>query len=84
MRKSRAAAGHRVARTSTRDERGDPSVKALKATVVVCMIGLIGVYLFAFAPKNATKPVAGGPSRTPQAKEAVATFDRESLSTKTR
>ena len=79
MRKTKA-----VARTSTRDERGDPSVKALKATVVVCMIGLVGVYLFAFAPKKAAQPVAGTPNQAPQAKEAVATFDRESLSTKTR
>ena len=80
MRKTKA-----VARTSTRDERGDPSVKALKATVVVCMIGLVGVYLFAFAPKKeAAKPVAGTPHQALQAKEAVATFNRESLSTKTR
>ena len=66
-----------------RDERGDPSEKALKTTVVVCLVGLVAVYLFAFAPRKAAKTSATALS-APQAKEAVASFDRGSLSTKSR
>lgn len=78
----------RVKRTTSsgrdpRDERGDPSEKALKATVVVCLVGLVAVYLFAFAPRKTAQPTAGA-AATPQATEAVASFDRESLSTKSR
>ncbi len=70
---------------TTRDERGDPSEKALKATIVVCLVGLIAVYLFAFSPKKGAKPTtAFASTQTPQAKEAVASFDRQSLSTKNR
>jgi len=65
-----------------RDERGDPSEKALKSTIVVCLVGLIAVWLFAFSPRKATP--AATASKTPQAREAVATFDRQSLSTKSR
>ena len=71
---------------NSRDERGAPSEKALKITIVVCLIGLIVVYLFAFAPKPGTattaapRPTATG--NAPKAKDPVAKFDRESLSTK--
>ena len=71
---------------ATRDERGDPSDKALKVTIVVCLIGLIAVYLFAFAPKpGARTPATPRPTAVgtvTKAKEPVAKFDRESLSTK--
>ena len=66
-----------------RDERGDPSEKALKTTVVVCLVGLVAVYLFAFAPRKAA-PTNTSAIAAPQGREAVATFDRESLSTKSR
>ena len=66
-----------------RDERGDPSEKALKATVVVCLVGLVAVYLFAFAPRKTSQP-ASAAVISPQSKEAVANFDRQSLSTKSR
>ena len=70
---------------NTRDERGDPSEKALKVTIVVCLIGLVAVYLFAFAPKKGGSSAAVTPT-VPQteSREAVATFDRDSLSTKSR
>jgi hypothetical protein len=77
-----------LAGKKTRDERGDPSVKALKVTIAVCLVGLIGVYLFAFAPKPvnqataAPRPTSAG--TVTKAKEPVAKFDRESLSTKNR
>ena len=76
----------RVASSSgrgSRDERGDPSEKALKTTVVICLVGLVAVYLFAFAPKKAAKAAAAS-AAAPQGKEAVANFDRQSLSTKSR
>ena len=66
-----------------RDERGDPSEKALKATVVVCLVGLVAVYLFAFAPRKTAKP-GNANITSQQAAEAVANFDRQSLSTKSR
>ena len=66
-----------------RDERGDPSEKALKATVVVCLVGLVAVYLFAFAPRK-TARTGNANMTSPQAAEAVANFDRQSLSTKSR
>ena len=73
---------------NTRDERGDPSVKALKITIAVCLVGLIGVYLFAFAPKPGPKTTTSlrtaNAGTTTKAKEPVAKFDRESLSTKDR
>ena len=84
MSKKRTASSGRMAR----DERGDPSVKALKVTIAVCLVGLVGVYLFAFAPKPATqttaapRPTSAGAAT--KAKDAVATFDRQSLSTKNR
>ena len=65
------------------DERGDPSEKALKTTVGVCLVGLIAVSLFAFAPQKAAKTAASSVA-SPQGKEAVASFDRQSLSTKSR
>jgi len=73
---------------TTRNERGDPSVKALKVTIAVCLVGLIGVYLFSFTPKPAT-PTTATPRSTsaepkPKAQEPVAKFDRTSLSTKSR
>ena len=67
-----------------RDEPGDPSEKALKATIIVCLVGLVAVYLFAFSPRKGAKPTAASVAREPQAKEATASFDRESLSTKSR
>ncbi len=68
-----------------RDERGDPSQRALQATVVVCLVGLVAVYLFASAPRKAAPTTTTSAStRSPQAKEAVANFDRQSLSTKNR
>jgi hypothetical protein len=70
---------------NARDERGDPSDKALKVTIVVCLIGLVAVYLFAFAPKKGgvvTSPTPS-PARA-ESSEAVAKFDRDSLSTKSR
>ena len=68
-----------------RDERGDPSQKALQATIVVCLVGLVALYLFASAPRKAAPPTIASPSsRSPQAKESVASFDRASLSTKNR
>ena len=72
----------------TRDESGDPSVKALKVTIVVCLVGLIGVYLFAFAPKSGPKTTASlrttNTGTVAKSMEPVAKFDRESLSTKDR
>ena len=70
---------------ASRDEAGDPSEKALKATIIVCLIGLVAVYLFAFAPRKSG--MTGNPSTTTQSsptREAVASFDRQSLSTKDR
>lgn len=85
MKKRRSASGSKVIRPSIREERGDPSQKALKVTMVVCLAGLIGVYLFAFAPKGKSP---GGTSVSSSsgtgAREAVASFDRDSLSTKSR
>jgi len=85
MSKSRSASGNKVIRRSMGEERGDPSQKALKVTMVVCLVGLVGVYLFAFAPKE---KISGGTSPTPkprpEAREAVASFNRDSLSTKSR
>ena len=70
---------------TTRDERGDPSEKALKVTIVVCLVGLVVLYLFAFSPRKASQPgTAATATPTPQTKEAVANFDRQSLSTKNR
>ena len=70
---------------NTRDERGDPSEKALKITIVVCLIGLVAVYLFAFAPKNGGTVTSAAPGITQaESREAVAKFDRDSLSTKSR
>ena len=70
---------------STRDEKGDPSEKAMQVTIGVCLVGLAAVYLFSFAPKKGASPVAvSSPSQALQAKEAVASFDRQSLSTKNR
>ena len=70
---------------NARSERGDPSEKAMKATIVVCLIGLAALYLFSLAPKKGASPIAASsPLQVPQAKEAVATFDRQSLSTKNR
>ena len=70
---------------TTRDERGDPSEKAMKVTIVVCLIGLVAVYLFAFAPKKGGPVTSAAPTVTrAESREAVATFDRESLSTKSR
>jgi hypothetical protein len=68
-----------------RDERGDPSAQALKVTIVVCLIGLVAVYLFALAPKNggSVSSATPAPNRA-NSKEAVASFDRSSLSTKNR
>ncbi|NBS54005.1 hypothetical protein EBT23_00275 [bacterium] len=66
-----------------RDERGDPSENALKTTIVACLIGLIAVGLFAFSPRK-TANVTSSSTTTPQGKEAVAIFDRQSLSTKSR
>jgi len=81
MRTNRVASPGRI----NRDEKGDPSDQAMKATIVVCLVGLVAVYLFAFAPKNRPKPIAtSSPSQAPQAKEALASFDRQSLSTKSR
>ena len=70
---------------TARDERGDPSEKAMKVTIVVCLIGLVAVYLFAFAPKKGGVVSSAAPSVTrAESREAVATFDRNSLSTKSR
>jgi len=70
---------------TVRDEPGDPSEKALKATIIVCLVGLVAVYLFAFSPRKAGTPnTSFAGTQAPQAKEAVATFDRGSLSTKNR
>ena len=65
-----------------RDERGDPSENALKTTIVACLIGLIAVGLFAFSPRKTANVTSS--TTTPQGKEAVAIFDRQSLSTKSR
>ena len=81
MSSRKASASGRVGR----DEPGDPSVKALKATIIVCLVGLVAVYLFAFAPRKAGVPTfsSAAPQGSPT-REAVATFDRASLSTKDR
>jgi len=67
-----------------RDEPGDPSEKALKTTIIVCLVGLVAVYLFAFAPRKAATATASSALQSSSAQEAVATFDRQSLSTKNR
>lgn len=70
---------------NARDERGDPSEKALKVTIVVCLVGLVAVYLFAFAPKKGGALTSAVPGVTQaESREAVAKFDRDSLSTKSR
>jgi len=70
---------------NVRDERGDPSEKALKVTIAVCLIGLVAVYLFAFSPKKGGVVPSVAPTVTrADSREAVATFDRDSLSTKSR
>jgi len=85
MRKNRSASGSKVIRRSTGEERGDPSQQALKVTMMVCLVGLVGVYLFAFAPKGKISDGSSpNPKPRPEAQEAVASFDRESLSTKSR
>ena len=81
MTKRKASSPGRV----VREEPGDPSEKALRATIIVCLIGLVAVYLFAFAPRKVGKPVASSATiQGSPTKEAVATFDRSSLSTKDR
>ena len=85
MKRTARSAGSKSPQRSARDEQGDPSQKALKATIIVCLVGLVAVYLFAFSPRQAANPGVSSPTyRNPQAKEAVATFDRQSLSTKDR
>ena len=70
---------------NARDERGDPSEKALKVTIVVCLIGLVAVYLFAFAPKKGGAVTSTAPAvAQTEPREAVSKFDRDSLSTKSR
>ena len=72
-------------RATSRDERGDPSEKALKVTIVACLIGLVAVYLFAFAPKKGGALTSAAPAPTQgESREAVAKFDRDSFSTKSR
>jgi len=69
----------------SREEKGDVSNKVLHRTIVVCLIGLVAVYLFAFAPKNGGTVTSAAPGITQaESREAVSRFDRESLSTKSR
>ena len=66
------------------EERGDASTKVLHRTIVVCAVGLAAVLAFAFSPrKPATTPAPAAVTRA-EAKAPVASFDRESLSTKNR
>lgn len=70
---------------SAREERGDPSEKALKVTIVVCLVGLVAVYLVALAPKKGGVVTSVAPTLArAESKEAVAKFNRDSLSTKSR
>lgn len=73
----------KTARGSVREERGDASTKILHRTIVVCAVALVGVLLFAFSPRKKAGSAAAGKPQT-EAKAAVATFDRDSLSTKSR
>jgi len=85
MSTQKSASKRKTVRSLPRDERGDPSQRALKATIVVCLVGLVAVYLFAFTPRKAASPATSSTTaRPPQTKEAVASFDRQSLSTKNR
>lgn len=73
----------KTARGSVREERGDASTKILHRTIVVCAVALVGVLLFAFSPRK--KDAATNPAATrAEAKASVASFDRQSLSTKDR
>lgn len=65
------------------EERGDVSTKFLHRTIVVCAIGLVGVLAFAFSPRKKTALSPATVSRA-EAKAPVASFDRQSLSTKSR
>ena len=81
--KSATSAGGKNIRRAIREERGDASTKVLHRTIVVCAVALVGVLLFAFSPRKKTDPAAAGKPQA-EAKAAVATFDRDSLSTKSR
>ena len=70
-------------RKVVREERGDASTKVLHRTIVVCAVALAGVLLFAFSPRQ--KAVTASAAKTQaEPKAAVASFDRDSLSTKSR
>lgn len=70
-------------RKAIREERGDVSTKVLHRTIVVCAIALVGVLSFAFSPRQ--KPVTAASAKSQaQPKAAVTSFDRQSLSTKSR
>lgn len=73
----------RAARRSPGEEKGDISTKYLHRTIVVCAVALAGVLLFAFSPSK--KGVVATPAAArAESKAPVASFDRDSLSTKSR
>lgn len=65
------------------EERGDASTKVLHRTMVVCAVGLVAVLAFAFSPRKKAAPATTSVARA-EAKAPVASFDRASLSTKSR
>lgn len=65
------------------EEKGDASTKVLHRTIVVCAVALVGVLLFAFSPRKNDAAVSATTARA-EGKGAVASFDRQSLSTKDR
>ena len=71
---------------SPKNSTVDPSEKWLKNTVLFCLAGLVAVFLFSFAPgkKSAPPPTAASGSARGETKAQTASFDRQSLSTKSR
>lgn len=65
------------------EEKGDTSAKVLHRTMVVCAIGLVAVLAFLFSPRQ-KGPAPSATVTRAEAKAPVASFDRQSLSTKDR
>lgn len=71
------------ARKTFKGEVGDASAQCLKRTIILCAAGLVGVLLFALTPRKAPTPQAAAGSQESSGAPA-GSFDRQSLSTKSR
>jgi len=71
------------ARRTTQGEVGDASAQCLKRTIILCAAGLVAVLLFAFTPRKAPTPKAAAESQE-SSRAPAGSFDRQSLSTKSR